>query len=83
MSSSALVGIGKMIAAAGVVLTLAGLLVYGIGRLSGTGQSIPGDFTFRWGNTTLYLPLATSIIVSIILGALVTLGIYVAGWLRH
>jgi Protein of unknown function (DUF2905) len=27
---------------------------------------LPGDFTFRSGNTTVYIPLATSIILSIV-----------------
>ncbi|MGE5151659.1 MAG: DUF2905 domain-containing protein [Rhodospirillaceae bacterium] len=48
--------IGLVIAGAGLLMTL-GLP---IGRL-------PGDFTFRRGNVSFYFPLATSIVVSILL----------------
>ena len=48
--------IGLVIAGAGLLMTL-GLP---IGRL-------PGDFTIRRGHFTFYFPLATSILVSILL----------------
>ena len=51
-----LIIIGLLIAAAGLLMTL-GLP---IGRL-------PGDFTVRRGNFSFYFPLATSILVSILL----------------
>jgi hypothetical protein len=51
-----LIVIGLLIAGAGLLITL-GLP---IGRL-------PGDFTVRRGNFTFYFPLATSIVVSILL----------------
>jgi Protein of unknown function (DUF2905) len=54
--------IGLVIAAVGVLITL-GLP---IGRL-------PGDFSFRRGNFSLYFPLATSILASIILTLLLML----------
>ena len=52
-----LIGIGLVIALAGVVLLFAGKL--GIGKL-------PGDFVVRRGNFTFYFPLATSILLSAI-----------------
>jgi len=55
-----LIVIGLVIAAVGLLMTL-GLP---IGRL-------PGDFTVRRGNVSFYFPLATSIIVSLVLTALV------------
>jgi hypothetical protein len=54
---------GRLLIVAGLVLVGAGLLLtWGvpIGRL-------PGDFTFRRGSVSFYFPLATSIIVSILL----------------
>jgi hypothetical protein len=51
-----LIIVGLVIAAAGLLMTL-GLP---IGRL-------PGDFTIRRGNFTFYLPLASSILASIVL----------------
>lgn len=82
MGGHVLTNIGKMVIAAGILMTLVGLIVYAIGRLGGAGQGLPGDLTFRWGNTTFYLPLATSIIASIILSVVLTIGMYIAGWFR-
>ena len=54
----------------GRTLIILGLLVAGIGLLVTMGVPIgrlPGDFTMRRGNFTFYFPLASSIIVSIVL----------------
>jgi len=34
---------------------------------------LPGDITFKTGNVTLYIPLATSIVLSVILTVVVNL----------
>ena len=34
---------------------------------------LPGDITFKSGNVTLYIPLATSIVLSVILTVVVNL----------
>ena len=60
----------------GKLLVLSGLLVAVIGLLMMAGAPIgrlPGDLTFRRGNTTFYFPLATSIAASIILTLLLAL----------
>jgi hypothetical protein len=57
---------GKLIMIAGIVMVVAGGLIMLAGRLPFVGQ-LPGDFEFRRGNTTIYFPLATMIILSIIL----------------
>jgi len=54
--------IGLLIAGAGLLMTLG----FPIGRL-------PGDFSFRRGGFSLYFPLATSILASIILTLLMML----------
>lgn len=54
-----LIGTGLVLAAVGVVLVVAGKLPW-LGKL-------PGDFMFQHKNFTFYFPLATSILVSIIL----------------
>ena len=54
----------------GRTLIVVGLLVAGVGVLMTMGLPIgrlPGDFTIRRGNFTFYLPLASSIIASILL----------------
>jgi len=55
-----LVFIGALIAAAGVVLMLLGKTNLPLGRL-------PGDILYRGKHTTFYFPLATSIVLSVVL----------------
>lgn len=59
----------------GKLILLLGLVIAGIGLLMMAGVPfgrLPGDFHFRRGNTTIYFPLATSIVLSIILTLLFT-----------
>ena len=52
------------------LLVLVGLVIAAFGMLMMMGipfGRLPGDFTFRRGNATFYFPLATSILLSIIL----------------
>ncbi len=60
---------GKLLVVVGLGITAIGLLVmFGVpvGRL-------PGDFYVRRGNFSFYFPLATSIILSILLTLVLTL----------
>jgi len=57
----------------GKILLIIGLIIAGIGTLLMLGGKIPwigrlpGDFCYKGENVTFYFPLATSIIISIIL----------------
>jgi hypothetical protein len=51
--------LGIILAAAGLALILLGRTHLPLGRL-------PGDFLYRGKNTTVYLPLATSLILSVV-----------------
>ncbi|OCA92432.1 MULTISPECIES: DUF2905 domain-containing protein [Bacillaceae] len=55
-------GIGKTLMLLGVIIFVLGLVMQfvKIGRL-------PGDLLFKKGNTTVYFPIMTSIIVSVVL----------------
>ena len=55
-----LVFIGGLLLVVGLVLVLAGKVNLPIGRL-------PGDIVYRGKNTTVYFPLMTSILLSVIL----------------
>jgi len=55
----------------GVVLILIGLLWPAISKL-GLGR-LPGDIVIERGNFRLYIPITTSIIVSVVLSALLWL----------
>ncbi len=51
-----------MLLVVGILLALVGGAVMLFGRFQ-----LPGEITFRSGNVTVYIPIATSIILSIIL----------------
>ena len=55
-----LVGIGLLLAAIGVLILLGGRIGLPFGRL-------PGDFAYKGKNVSLYFPLGTSILISIVL----------------
>ena len=60
----------------GKLLVVAGLLIAGIGALVMLGLPLgrlPGDFSFRRGSTTFYFPLATGLVLSIMLTLIMTL----------
>ena len=59
-----LIGLGLLIIVAGLLWPL--LSRIGFGRL-------PGDIMYQRGNATFYFPLATSIIISIVLSLLLWL----------
>jgi membrane protein implicated in regulation of membrane protease activity len=68
-------GLGRMLMIAGGVLLLLGALFTLGGRLSWLGR-LPGDIVVERESFRFYFPLATSIIVSIILSLL-------AAWFRR
>src|SRR6266566_9637932 len=53
--------VGRMLLVFGVLLVVVGGALMLFGRFH-----LPGDFTFRSGNTTVYIPLATSIVLSVV-----------------
>jgi hypothetical protein len=61
-----LVFVGLLLALFGIILIFAGRMHLPIGRL-------PGDIVYRGKHTTFYFPLATSIILSIVLSVVLYL----------
>jgi len=60
----------------GKLLVIAGLVIAGIGLLMMVGipfGRLPGDIVIRKGSGTFYFPLATCIVLSIILTLLLSL----------
>lgn len=53
--------VGRLVLVFGVVLVVIGGALMLFGRFH-----LPGDLTIRSGSTTIYLPLATSIVLSIV-----------------
>jgi hypothetical protein len=60
--------LGRVLIVLGAVLLLAGIALMAAGRL-GMGR-LPGDLVYKRGNFALYVPLMTSILLSIILSLL-------------
>jgi hypothetical protein len=63
--------LGRVLMVIGGVLLLAGIALTAFGGL-GLGR-LPGDFVYRRGNFTFFFPLATSILLSIVLSLLLWL----------
>jgi Protein of unknown function (DUF2905) len=59
--------LGKLLVISGVILAIAGIAVMLLGRMNLPLGRLPGDFLYRGKNTTVYFPLATSVVVSIVL----------------
>jgi uncharacterized protein HemY len=58
--------IGRGLILAGVVVVIVGVVFLAAGRIPWLGR-LPGDFTISRDNVTIYVPIATSILLSIIL----------------
>ena len=57
--------IGKILIVLGVVVIIAGVLLF-VGGKAGMGN-LPGDFSWKRGNTAIYFPIVTSIVLSLVL----------------
>jgi len=58
--------IGKILIAFGLLIVLAGVVLVLIGRVPWIGR-LPGDIHIQRGNFTFYFPLATSLLLSVVL----------------
>ena len=65
--------IGKLLVIAGLIMLVAGLIFIGIGRTHLPLGRLPGDFYYKGKNTSFYFPLATSIVLSVVLSAILYL----------
>lgn len=71
--------IGKMLVVLGIVIAAAGLIFIFLGRTNLPLGRLPGDILYRGKHTTFYFPLATSIVLSVVL----SLVLYLIGRFRH
>ncbi len=67
-----MIGLGRTLIVLGIVLVAAGLLVLAAGKLPFLGR-LPGDIVIRRPGFTLYFPLGTSILLSLLLSLLLWL----------
>ena len=62
-----MVDFGKLLIFFGVILVIAGLAMVLLGRTNLPIGRLPGDILYRGKNTTFYFPLATSILLSVVI----------------
>lgn len=58
--------IGKMLIVLGGALVVIGVLLVVVGRVPGVGR-LPGDIFIQRGHWTFYVPLATSLVLSVVI----------------
>jgi len=66
--------VGKVLVALGLLIALAGVVLMLVGRVPWLGR-LPGDIHIERGNFSFYVPLATSLLLSVVL----TLLLYIVG----
>ena len=59
--------IGRWLIGLGLVILVLGVLVMLLGRTNLPIGRLPGDIIYRGKNTIVYFPLATSLLVSVVL----------------
>ena len=68
-----MVELGRLLVMLGVALVVIGGIVMLLGRTGLPLGRLPGDFLYRGKNTTFYFPLASSILLSVVLSILLFL----------
>ena len=74
--------IGKVMIGIGFLIVVIGALMIAADRIPGLGNAfswlgkLPGDLTFKRDNVSFYFPIATSILLSVVL----SLVFYILGW---
>jgi DUF2905 family protein len=71
--------IGKLLVVLGIVIAASGLVFMLLGRTNLPLGRLPGDILYRGKHTTFYFPLATSILLSVVL----SLVLYLISRFRH
>ena len=75
----AVTDLGKLLVFLGATIIIVGLVLVLIGRTNLPLGRLPGDIVYRGKNTVFYFPLATSILLSVVLSIL----LYVIGRIRR
>jgi hypothetical protein len=64
--------VGKALVALGLLIALAGVVLMLVGRVPWLGR-LPGDIHIERGNFSFYFPLATSLLLSVVLTLLLSI----------
>jgi Protein of unknown function (DUF2905) len=71
--------LGKILVGLGALIIVLGLVVMLLGRTNLPLGRLPGDVLYRGKNSTFYFPLATSILLSVLLSLI----LYLVGRFRR
>jgi hypothetical protein len=66
--------LGQVLLVVGLLFALLGLVFIFGGRLPFLGR-LPGDLHLRWGETSFFFPIATSLLVSVVLTVVLNLAL--------
>lgn len=64
---------GKFLVGVGLLLAVAGLVVMALGRVGVPWGRLPGDFSFRGRGIQVFAPLGTCLLLSVLLSLLLYL----------
>jgi hypothetical protein len=65
--------LGKLLVVVGALFVLIGLAIMLVSRSGVPLGRLPGDIVYRGKNTTVYFPLATSVLLSVVLSVVLYL----------
>ena len=74
--------VGKVLIGIGAAIVVVGLLLVAADRIPGLGGALswlgklPGDLSYKRDNVSFYFPIATSVVLSIVL----SLVLFILGW---
>ena len=68
---------GRILLVGGVLLAVVGLLVMGAGRLGLPFGRLPGDINLQRGGLTVFIPLVSCLLASLVLTVVVNLVLWI------
>jgi hypothetical protein len=71
-----MMSLGRLLVLAGVILVVVGGLIMLLGRAGLPLGRLPGDIAYRGKNTTVYFPIVTCIVLSVVLSLIFWLVAY-------
>ncbi|HEX5014670.1 MAG TPA: DUF2905 domain-containing protein [Candidatus Limnocylindrales bacterium] len=72
MNAAGLQGLGWALVVLGIVITLTGVLILAGGRIPILGH-LPGDIVIQRENVTIFIPLGTMLVISIVVSVVIAL----------
>ncbi len=74
--------LGKWLIGIGMLIFICGVLLYVLGRIPLLDQlgNLPGDIHIDKGNTQIYIPLTTMLLLSLLLTAFIRLYTYIQNY---